>query len=216
MKTILPYTIRRWRWEWLAIILAISFYLFCGYGCVRQMFFRPQITAEESKARFDSRMLEVQTLLQKHGALLYEDRPWDDMRYMRRMRGKFSKGKLDISLENEGGRAETYTLKMQIIPGETPEQSLPDATSVQMACQVFSVMSGGEFSSEFLEKKLSISIEDARRQLSKFEPRSESGDIYSKDLPLGGDFANSAIFRINQDEQGACTSHIKFVSYYLK
>lgn len=122
------------------------------------------------KARFDSRMSEIQTLLQSYDIRLFEDRPWDDMRYMRRISGKFSKGKLDIALENESG-GEQYTLKMKIIPGETPEQSLPDVETIQMACQIFSVMSGGEFSPDFLEKKLVLQIEDACKQLSEFEPR---------------------------------------------
>ncbi|MPN01839.1 hypothetical protein SDC9_149051 [bioreactor metagenome] len=177
------------------------------------MFLRPEITAGESKARFDSRMSEIQTLSQSYDIRLFEDRPWDDMRYMRRISGKFSKGKLDIALENESG-GEQYTLKMKIIPGETPEQSLPDAQTIQMACLIFSVMSGGEFSPEFLEKKLSTPIEDARKQLSPFEPWLESGDIYSKDLPFGGHFANSVTFRINQNAEGTYTSYIKFVSYY--
>lgn len=67
--------------------------------------------------------------------------------------------------------AENNTLKMKIIPGETPEQSLPDVETIQMACQIFSVMSGGEFSPDFLEKKLVLQIDDACKQLSEFEPR---------------------------------------------
>ena len=35
--------------------------------------------------------------------------------------------------------------KMKTMPSETPEQVLPDAESIQMACRVSGVMSSGEF-----------------------------------------------------------------------
>ncbi len=210
MKVLLRRAVRRWRWEWLAIIFAIICYSSCGYSCARYMFFRPEITAEESKLKFDSRMAEVQTLLQGYyGVALHEVGPWNDTRYMRRMSGEFSKGELDISFENENGRAETYTFKMELVPGATPEQALPDVESIQMACRVFSVMSGGELSTEFIEKQLITQIEDAREQLSGFEPRAHSGYIYL------GDGSDVVHFDVHQDDKAVYSARIKFISDYF-
>lgn len=152
-------TIRRWRWEWLAVLAAILFYGSCGYGCATRLYL--DIPAEESKIRFDSRIAQAEECL--HGYDVDFDRytPWSDMRYSRRIGGTFTGGSLYISLENEDG-AEKYILKIAMDPGETPEQSLPDAASVQMACEVFSVLTDGEDSSDYSEDAISWLLDDAR------------------------------------------------------
>ncbi|MDF3003793.1 MAG: hypothetical protein K0S22_265 [Oscillospiraceae bacterium] len=204
MKKTLFNTVRRWRWEWLYIILALVVFGCSGYSCLRHTF-RPRITSEESKIRFDNRMSEIEDILKNYGVDYHEVNPWDNMRYMRRVLCKFSNGSMDIILENENG-TEKYTLIITMVPGQTPEQSLPDAASLHMACEVQNILSGGEFAPEFLEETLVSLMDDARNQFSVFEPRSEPGYIYSDDK-------YGIHLDVHQNKDETYTTYIKFITY---
>lgn len=150
-------------------------------------------------------MSEVENLLNSYGVNYHEVEPWGNMRYMRRILCKFSNGSIDIILENENG-TEKYTLTMTMVSGETPEQALPDSASLHMACEAHNVLSGGEFSSEFLEETLLSLISDAHNHFSVFEPRPQSGCIYSEDI-------YGIYLDVHQNKQEAYTAHIKFITH---
>lgn len=206
MKISFPKTIRRWRWEWLALLISILFYGACGYGCAAAWFSSSDISAEESKERFESRIAETQKVMQDYGIAYERTQPWPGMRYSLRAEGLFGGGRIDISLENEYG-GEQYIMEMTLTPGEIPDQSLPDAESVHMACEIFSVLTGGEEPSDYSGKKISWLLEDARCHFENFEPFPYSCFVYSES-------SGNIYLRVNQETPSRYTTTIKFIGYH--
>ena len=135
MRLSIPRPVRRWRWEWLAVLLSILFYGSCGiniYGCSREMF-SPGAPLEESIERFDNAIPELEKVLESYGAVCHEAEPIGHSLYARRIEGEISDTTITAILERTD-TLEVYTLRITVYSALTPQQSLPDEELVKVLC----------------------------------------------------------------------------------
>lgn len=150
MRLSIPRPVRRWRWEWLAVLLSILFYGSCSlslYGCSRELF-TPGVPLEESIERFDNAIPELEKILQSYGAAYHESKPIGTFLYARGLEGEISDSSITASL-TRGEHGEGYTLRIWTGPALTPEQSMPDEQIVKSLC---------EWQSALLEDKAEVSL----------------------------------------------------------
>ena len=136
MRISIPRPVRRWRWEWLAVLLSIMFYGSCGiyiYGCSREVF-SPVAPLEESIKRFDNAIPELEIILQSYGAVFHEAEPIGSFLYARGLEGEVFDSNITASLTCSK-YGEGYTLRILTGPALTPVQSLPDEALVQSLCE---------------------------------------------------------------------------------
>lgn len=203
--------VRRWRWEWLAIIFALLVYGFGGYSCSK-IDTTTTVTAEESQKRFDSAIFDAEKVLKDFGATFYEAEPWDDVLYMRNVEGAFSNGKINIELKNESG-LETYSLQIITHSAETPEKALPDGQVAKMFCEVFSRLVGEKITLEKIEKEVSSILSDTHKNLAAMQISRETDTSYHDHRSFGKIiFSDDIYIGVYQDYSGKYFSQMRIVT----
>ena len=215
MKIALPQPVRRWRWEWLAVLLSILLYGSCSlniYGCSRELF-GPVMPLEESIERFDSAIPDLEKILQSHGADYREAEPESGFLYTRAIKAVVSNTKITISLARAKSK-EVYTIKIMTDSVLTPKQALPDEQLIQSLCEWQSALLEDKAGAS-LKKKVPAMLATARLHLTSLqadqednqngnEPSVYADHVWWGNLILGDD----AYFGINQLHGGTYYSQL--------
>ena len=182
MKIALPRPVRRWRWEWLAVLLSILLYGSCSlniYGCSRELF-GSVMPLEESIERFDSAILALEKTLQSYGAVCRETEPIGTFLYARGLEGEISDSIITASL-TRGERGEGHTLRIWMGPALTPEQSLPDEQLVKSLCEWQGALLKNKAEAS-LKKKVPAMLADARVYWSSPQTNQKVVEDIDKDV----------------------------------
>lgn len=145
----------------------------------------------------------------------HEIEPYNSTLCTRRLEGAFSSGGIVITLENKDG-LKVYTLELNMISAQTPEQSLPDSRITNLACEIYSALSGGGILFKLIEKNFTLMLSDVLKSFEIAKPNLTPGYIYQKDIFFGKIFSNNISINVHQYKPKGYISTIKIINHRYK